>query len=100
MSEVFRTNFDIMTRSRVLSTISRLSYRCQYLPHSYWIDPTTITLPDEPHTSGAYGKIHLGKQKGEPVAVKVLRTSHQENSTKLKRVSMSGGRGAKHMDTV
>ena len=70
-----------------LSTFSRLSVGCQYLPRSCWIDPGTITLPNEPHRSGTRAEIYCGTWNGESVAVKVLRTSKQESSTKLEEVS-------------
>ena len=82
----------------VLSTISRLSRGCQYLPYSYWIDPKTITLPEERYTSGTCAEVFRGTQNGEPVAVKVLRTSNQESRTKLVKVSTSGGQEAQHAD--
>ena len=97
-SETFRANSDIRTRSMVISTISRLSRGCQYLPYSYWIDPKTITLPEERFTSGGCAEVYRGTQNGEPVAVKVLRTSNQESRTKLVKVSTSGGQEAQHAD--
>ncbi|KAF9645573.1 kinase-like protein [Thelephora ganbajun] len=84
-SETFRSNSDIQTRSRVFSTISRLSRGCQYLPRSYWIDPSSIALPDGPHASGTSAEVYQGKRNGESVAVKVLRTSNQESPMKLKK---------------
>ncbi|KAF9647776.1 kinase-like protein [Thelephora ganbajun] len=84
-SESFRSNSDIQTRSRVFSTISRLSRGCQYLPRSYWIDPSSIALPDGPHASGTSAEVYQGKQSGEFVAVKVLRASNQESPMKLKK---------------
>ena len=97
-SDTFRANSDVQTRSMVLSTISRLSRGCQYLPCSYWIDPKTITLPEECYTSGGCAEVYRGTQNGEPVAVKVLRTSNQESRTKLVKVSTSGGQEAQHAD--
>ena len=70
-----------------LSTISRLSIGCQYLPRSCWIDPGTIKLPDEPHASGTQAEIYRGTWNGESVAVRVLRTSKRESPTKLEEVS-------------
>jgi len=37
--------------------------------------------------------------EGEYVAVKVLRTSHQEKATTLRKVSTDGELGAKHVGT-
>ena len=73
--------------SLALSTISRLSLRCQYLPRSCWIDPGTIALPNESHTSGTRAEIYCGTQDGKSIGVKVLRTSKQESPAKLKDVS-------------
>ena len=78
---------DQPVRALTLSTISRLSIRCQYLPRSSWIDPETIKLPDEPHRSGTRAEIYCGTWNGESVAVKVLRTSKRESPTKLEEVS-------------
>ena len=91
-SDTFRTKSDIQTRSKVFSTTSRLSRRIQYLPRSYWTDPKTIALHDDPHTSGTCAEVYRGIQKGEPVAVKVLRTSIQEDPDELKKVSTGGRR--------
>ncbi|KAF9645571.1 kinase-like protein [Thelephora ganbajun] len=44
-----------------------------------------MALPYEPHTSGTWAKVYQGKQDGESVAVKVLRTSNQESPMKLKK---------------
>ena len=90
-SDTFRTNSDILTRSRAFSAITKLSRGCQYLPRSYWIDPGTITLSDESHTSRSCADVYCGTQNGEPVAVKILRTSNQESLVKLKKVSTRGG---------
>jgi len=98
-SDTFRTRSDLQTRSTVFSVFSRLSRGCQYLPHSYWIDPTTITLPDEPYTSGACAEVYNGTQNGEPVAVKVLRTSNQESLMKLKKVN-TAEQGAQYVNGV
>ncbi|KAF9647925.1 kinase-like protein [Thelephora ganbajun] len=84
-SENFRANSDIQTRSNVLYVFSRLSRGCQYLPHSYWIDPRTITLPSEPYTSGTCAGVYRGRQNDEPVAVKVLMIPNQESMVKLKK---------------
>ena len=83
----------------MFSTVSRLSRNIQYLPRSYWIDPNTITLPKEPHTSGTCAEVYRGTHEGEYVAVKVLRTSHQEKAITLKKVSAGGERGVKHVGT-
>ena len=74
-----------------------LSWEFQYLPRSYWIEPKTITLPDEPHTSGTCANVYYGTQNGESVAVKVLRTSSQESTTKLMRVSAGDGQEVHHV---
>ena len=73
-------------QSKVLSAISRLSPGCLYLPRSYWIDGSTISLPEQPHTIGTRAEVYTGMWNGEPVAVKVLRSLKFENHTKLKRV--------------
>ncbi|KAF9789247.1 kinase-like domain-containing protein [Thelephora terrestris] len=83
-SSPFRAK-DIETRSRVFSTISRLSRRCQYLPRSYWIDPSTVVPKSEPHTSGTCANVYIGKRNDETVAVKVLRSSGQETPMVLKK---------------
>jgi len=97
-SQNFRTDSDPQTRSNVFSAFSRLSRGCEYLPRSYWIDPQTITLPNEPYKFGICAEVYCGKQNDESVAVKVLRTSNQESPIKLKKVSSEGGRGVKHVD--
>ena len=84
---IFRRSLGWPTYAVALSTFSRLSIGCQYLPRSWWIDPGTIKLPNEPHTSGTRAEIYCGTRNGEPVAVKVLRTSKQECPTKLEEVS-------------
>ena len=56
-------------------------------------------LPDEPYTSGACAEVYNGTQNGDPVAVKVLRTSNQESLMKLKKVSTGGERGALYLNT-
>ena len=86
-SDSFRIDSDILTRSRVFSAISKLSRGCQYLPHTYWIDAATITLDNEPHAVGTFAEVYRGTRNGEPVAVKVLRTSNQESRTRLMKVS-------------
>ena len=86
-SEGFRAK-DIHTRSKVFSTISRLSRGCQYLPRSYWIDEGTISLSKEPLASGTCAEVYRGTRNGESVAVKVLRSSILENQIKLRKVSM------------
>ena len=78
--------------------ISKLSRRCQYLPHSYWVDPGEITLPNEPHASGSRAITYRGAQNGESVAVKVLKTSNQESMTEFKKVSTRGGQETQHVD--
>jgi len=83
----------------VFATISRLSRIIQYLPRSYWIDPKTITLPNEPYTSGTCAEVYRGKRNDESVAVKVLRTSNQESSAALKKVRMGDRWEAQHVDT-
>ena len=50
-----------------------------------------ITLHDERYTSRSCADVYRGTQNGEPVAVKILRTSDQESLTKLKKVSTMGG---------
>ena len=97
-SDTFRMNSDILTRSRAFSAITKLSRGCQYLPRSYWIDPGTITLRNERCTSRPCADVYRGTQNGEPVAVKILRTSNQENLAKLKKVSTRGGQEAQHAD--
>ena len=79
-----------MTRSRAFSAISRLSRERKYLPRSYWIDPETVTLPNEPSAYGGTSDVYRGTWDGEFVAVKVFRTSNQESSAKLKEVSTEG----------
>ena len=74
-----------------------LSWECQYLPRSYWIESKTITLPDEPHTFGTCANVYYGTQNGESVAVKVLRTSGQESTAKLMRVSAGDGQEVQHV---
>jgi len=83
----------------VFSTVSRLSRNIQYLPHSYWIDPNTITLPDIAYASGTCAEVYKGTHEDEYVAVKMLRTSHQERATTLKKVSTDDEWGTKHVDT-
>ena len=51
-----------------------------------------ITLHDERYTSRSCADVYRGTQNGEPVAVKILRTSDQESLTKLKKVSTMGGK--------
>ena len=58
-----------------------------------------IALPEIPYTSGTCAEVYMGTHEGEYVAVKVLRTSHQEKFTALKKVSTDGERGVKHVDT-
>jgi len=58
-----------------------------------------ITLPDIPYTSGTCAEVYRGTHEGEYVAVKVLRTSHQEKLSTLKKVSTCGERGEEHVDT-
>ena len=91
---------DTQVRSKVFSTISRLSRSCQYLPRSYWVNPNTIELPSIPHKAGGYADVYLGLQGGKPVAVKVLRASGQESTEQLKKVSADGQRKAKHVETA
>ena len=57
-----------------------------------------MTLPEKPQTSGAYAEVYKGTQDEEAVAVKVLRTSNQESTAMLKKVSMDYGRGGKHVE--
>ncbi|KAF9789236.1 kinase-like domain-containing protein [Thelephora terrestris] len=83
-SSTFRAK-DIKSRSRVFSTISRLSRGCQYLPLSYWIDPTTVVLASDPHSSGTCANVYMGKRNDDTVAVKVLRSSGQESPTVLEK---------------
>ena len=86
-SDTFRANSNVQIRSVVLSTISRLSRGCQYLPYSYWIDPKTVTFPEERYKDGTCAEVFRGTRNGEPVAVKVLRISNRESRTKLIKVS-------------
>jgi len=82
-------------RSNVYSTISRLSRGCQYLPRSYWINPETVKLRSEPHTSGTCAAVYCGTQDDKSVvAVKVLRTSGQEDPATLRKVSARGPPGS------
>lgn len=69
---------------------SRLSRRRHYLPRSYWVDPASISLPSIPYTTGTYAQVYCGERDGQSVAVKVMRTSNQENPLKLKRVGGGG----------
>ena len=99
-SDAFRTNLDLHARSKLLSMTSRLSRRIQYLPRSYWTDPKAVTLSDEPYASGTCAEVYRGAQGSEHVAVKVLRTSNQENPVELMKVSTGGGQEARHVGTV
>ena len=74
----------------MLSAISILSHRCQYLPRSHWISTGTITLTKKPHTSGTRTQVYGGMQNDKYVAVKVLRTSNQEDLVELEKVSRGG----------
>ena len=91
---------DMQVRSKVFSTIARLSRSCQYLPRSYWVDPNTIALPSVPHKVGGNAEVYFGIQGGESVAVKVLRVSGQESTETLRKVSAAGQRGAKNVVTT
>ena len=49
-----------------------------------------MTFHDKPHTSGTCAEVYRGTQNGEPVAVKVLRTSKEEPPAVLRKVSGEG----------
>ena len=93
-SETFKANSDVQMRTNVYATISRLSRGSQYLPRSYWINSGTITLQNPPHTSGTCAEVYRGTQDGKPVAVKVLRTSNQEDPAALRKASAEGCPGS------
>lgn len=76
----------IHVQSKVFSAILRLSRGSQCFPRSYWIEGSTISLPEEPHTTRTRAEVYMGVWNGEPVAVKVLKTLKFENQTKLKAV--------------
>ena len=88
LSDPFKAIQDVRLRSKVFSTASRLSRGSQYLPRSYWIDPSTIMLPEKPLTSGRRAEVYMGTHDGDAVAVKVLRTPNQESAARIKKVSM------------
>ena len=90
-SDTFRIDSDALTRIRVFSAIPSLSRACQYLPRSYWIDPTMITLGDEPHRSRGFAEVYHGTRSGEPVVVKVLRSPHLESRARLRKVNTGVG---------
>ena len=93
-SDTFRANSDIQTRSMAFSTIPRLYRGCQYILRFYWIDPKTITLPEMRYASRTRAEVYLRTQNGEPVVVKVSRTSYQGSQTNVIKVNTGSMRGA------
>jgi hypothetical protein len=91
------TDSDISARSGV-SAISRHSRGCQYIPRSYWIDPATVTPPTEAYTFRTCTQVYRGTRNGDPVTVKVLRTSNQESATSSMKVSTGCGQEARYLD--
>ena len=97
-SDTFRTNSNVQIRSAAFSTISRLSRGCRYIPHSYWIDPRSVKLPDGPQTCGACALVFRGEQGDVSVAVKVLKSLGWETPSELKKASTGGRYEAQHAE--